>query len=628
MSPRIKPDPGRVSVPQSSLQTMNQGSRPRHTSSIQGISNLSSKAMQDDELSSQENFSLSSSLPNGSHWALTSADSVEPSPALSHEPESPEVQMLSFSFSQQPLPPTAGHSNATGPGSMYPSLSDFQAVQDVSDHNEMDFSHTQDFQHFSSMVDFSFDHDACAPNGTQGCAPDDTSSVGHSSHTDESQLVSGNEAWNSLTVDTGNLHGSPLDQFSSSMFNPIPVSPPLTDASNDVSVTSSCSGFSSLRAHDESFFGDITNSSIGGQNINLADPIFPLTPPLSDQDPNRLEISRFIPIVAQVWLTSFCYRTIRPTKQAQRPLLSAATSRTQRKSDPEFYASLPVREPIRQRSKDGSEQRSPRDHPYYSLPPRPDGKYYCPFATGEKPCNHPPTTQKCAYQYSLLLSFFVVTNLKANLFTSKYLDSHLKPYRCKVPACMDAQLHFSSNACLFRHEREAHGFHGHGDNPHLCLFEGCERSVPGYGFPRRWNLYDHMKRVHDYDGSERPSSPETSSTSGQSSKKKDNPGRKRKVLGPTGGQTMKRTRSNPSQTSPLKVAQASAHHEQRLQTAERNYYNCRSRLLEELSNLSPKDAAMHDKVNASLQELITLGINYRHIEASQAAAQMVSGLSA
>lgn len=54
---------------------------------------------------------------------------------------------------------------------------------------------------------------------------------------------------------------------------------------------------------------------------------------------------------------------------------------------------------------------------------------------------------------------------------SKYLDSHLKPYRCKVPACMDAQLQFSSNACLFRHEREAHGFHGHGDNPHLCLFE-------------------------------------------------------------------------------------------------------------------------------------------------------------
>ncbi|KAL2008218.1 hypothetical protein VTN00DRAFT_8200 [Thermoascus crustaceus] len=503
---------------------------------------------------------------------------------MSNEPESPEVQLLSFSFSQQLLPSTAGHSNATGPGAMYPPL-----YPDLADQNEMDFSHAQDFQHFSSMVDFSFDHDACASNGTQSCAPDDASSVGHSSHTDDSQLISGNEAWNSLTVDTANLHGSALDQLSSTMFHPVPVSPPLTEASNDVSVTSSCSnsGFPSFPGQDENFFGDITHPTLGGQSINLAEPFFPLTPPLSDQDPNR---------------------TIRPSKQAQRPLLSAATSRNQRKSDPEYYASLPVRESIRQRSRDNSEQRSPRDHPYYSLPTRSDGKYYCPFATGEKPCNHPPTTQKCAYH--------------------KYLDSHLKPYRCKVPACMDAQLHFSSNACLFRHEREAHGFHGHGDNPHLCLFEGCDRSVPGNGFPRRWNLYDHMKRVHDYAGSERPSSPEASSAaSGQSSKKKDNTGRKRKV-GTSGAQPMKRSRSNQAQTNPLKIAQVSAHHGQRLQNAERNYYNCRSRLLEELSNINPKDAAMHDKVNASLQELITLGLNYRRIEASQAAAQMASGLSA
>jgi hypothetical protein len=120
---------------------------------------------------------------------------------------------------------------------------------------------------------------------------------------------------------------------------------------------------------------------------------------------------------------------------------------------------------------------------------------------------------------------------------------------------MDSQLQFSSNAYLFRHEREAHGFHGHGD-PHLCLFEGCDRSVPGYGFPRRWNLFDHMKRVHEYPVCEQPNSPETSPT-GQG---------------------------------------------QRLQNAERNLFDgrrlvycrgkpiqqdCRSRLLEELSDISP-----------------------------------------
>ena len=40
--------------------------------------------------------------------------------------------------------------------------------------------------------------------------------------------------------------------------------------------------------------------------------------------------------------------------------------------------------------------------------------------------------------------------------------------------------------------------HGHGDRPHLCWYPGCERGILGNGFPRRYNLFDHMKRVHDY----------------------------------------------------------------------------------------------------------------------------------
>jgi hypothetical protein len=42
--------------------------------------------------------------------------------------------------------------------------------------------------------------------------------------------------------------------------------------------------------------------------------------------------------------------------------------------------------------------------------------------------------------------------------------------------------------------------HGHGDKPYLCTHEGCERGVPGNGFPRHWNLRDHMKRVHNDQG--------------------------------------------------------------------------------------------------------------------------------
>lgn len=40
--------------------------------------------------------------------------------------------------------------------------------------------------------------------------------------------------------------------------------------------------------------------------------------------------------------------------------------------------------------------------------------------------------------------------------------------------------------------------HGHGTKPFVCLFPDCERSQPTNGFPRKWNLGDHMKRVHGY----------------------------------------------------------------------------------------------------------------------------------
>ncbi|CAH0016494.1 unnamed protein product, partial [Clonostachys rhizophaga] len=141
-----------------------------------------------------------------------------------------------------------------------------------------------------------------------------------------------------------------------------------------------------------------------------------------------------------------------------------------------------------------------RNHELYkNATPKEDGLYHCPWE-GETCCNHRPEKLKCNYD--------------------KFVDSHLKPYRCKAEACEGAR--FSSTACLLRHEREAHGLHGHGDKPFLCQYEGCERGVPGNGFPRQWNLKDHMKRVHNDHGSAGGSPPSTAAP--QSTK-----GRKRKT---------------------------------------------------------------------------------------------------
>jgi hypothetical protein len=132
-----------------------------------------------------------------------------------------------------------------------------------------------------------------------------------------------------------------------------------------------------------------------------------------------------------------------------------------------------------------------RDHPlYHNASPQADGLYHCPWEK-ETTCQHKPEKLKCNYEYVSTL----VHSDNANTL-SKFVDSHLKPYRCKVAACKD--LHFSSTACLLRHEREAHAMHGHGDKPFLCTYDGCERGASGNGFPRHWNLRDHMKRVHNH----------------------------------------------------------------------------------------------------------------------------------
>ncbi|KAH6687469.1 hypothetical protein F5X68DRAFT_134185 [Plectosphaerella plurivora] len=156
---------------------------------------------------------------------------------------------------------------------------------------------------------------------------------------------------------------------------------------------------------------------------------------------------------------------------------------------------LPTAFPSR-RSTDGE---SARDHPLYKdAKPSTDGLFHCPWE-GDASCNHKPEKLKCNYD--------------------KFVDSHLKPYRCKDQSCENAR--FSSTACLLRHEREAHAMHGHGDKPFLCSYDGCDRSMPGNGFPRQWNLRDHMRRVHN--DNRMPGSPTGTGHSQQPAK-----GRKRK----------------------------------------------------------------------------------------------------
>lgn len=231
---------------------------------------------QDDELLSQDTFSLCSSTAHSydasdKPWTINDVDSLDSNSIASSKPDSPVVQMLPFSMSHHAML----HSTVGASDIMYSAGSDFPGLTDVGDQTEMDFK-TQDFNTYNSLFDFAaFDNDVNGQNGTQtSCTPEQRSPV---------------DTWNPIAPDNRYSQNS-MDHFNGNVLQQQPVSPPLTEASHDFSVTSSCShsGYPAFITHEDAMLKDITATPVGTQGSNLGDPLFPLTPPLNEQDPNRL----------------------------------------------------------------------------------------------------------------------------------------------------------------------------------------------------------------------------------------------------------------------------------------------------------------------------------------------------
>ena len=201
---------------------------------------------------------------------------------------------------------------------------------------------------------------------------------------------------------------------------------------------------------------------------------------------------------------------------------------------------------------------------------------------------------------------------------SKHLDSHLKPYRCKLSTC--STLAFSSTACLLRHEREAHGMHGHGDKPHLCTYHDCERSIPGNGFPRRWNLFDHMRRVHAYTGSASSpgsTSPTPSSTGSfcQVQAQATLAIRKRRTSGSPKAEAMKKTKSNNS----ARPSYSAASQGKQRQTMQLEFQQQKAAINARMAALDPTDTFALERINADCDMLWTMAMNIRTQDTTQVA---------
>ncbi|KAL8669179.1 MAG: hypothetical protein Q9168_006224, partial [Polycauliona sp. 1 TL-2023] len=114
--------------------------------------------------------------------------------------------------------------------------------------------------------------------------------------------------------------------------------------------------------------------------------------------------------------------TLKPVRSLQRPPVSGMDFWSHEDCHPPLYPGPSfVDHSLPRRPSEVETTTTAREHPLYQVGPKEDGLYHCPFA-GAEDCSHKPEKLKCNYD--------------------KHLDSHLKPYRCKL-ASLVAWQHFA-----------------------------------------------------------------------------------------------------------------------------------------------------------------------------------------
>lgn len=169
-------------------------------------------------------------------------------------------------------------------------------------------------------------------------------------------------------------------------------------------------------------------------------------------------------------------------------------------------------------------------------------------------------------------------------------------------------MQFSSTACLLRHEREAHGFHGHGDKPFLCIYPECERAYRG--FPRPYNLNDHMKRCHQWvppDASNSSNSPSPSSTSSYQSGEVNLPIRRKRNTEPSKGGAAKKAKGANSSKSTTKAKKAESAQLKRMDGLRQQWMALKAQIHATSSNLDSNDvdACAQLRANCVILQSIT-----------------------
>jgi hypothetical protein len=278
MPSKPKSSPPRLSIPKNASQGV------KSHRSGQDFS-MQSRVAQESEYAHQDTFTMSPTMDahNGfnsmSHWALNDTmflnsdmSSVSECTEASFDTKSlpptdydtSEAQLLAYSSASTPyFQGTTGHTHSSD----QTSLSELSRAPNSP---EAPFSNPQGF---AAPLAYSFDPESKHPRRESNCPADEF---------DESY------PWSHGSIAPHDLSSAGVTHMSA-IFNALPATPPHSEGA-EISASSACTqpGFPSYIPSDDGMFVDGADASISVQPFTLGEPYYPLTPPLTEQDPNRL----------------------------------------------------------------------------------------------------------------------------------------------------------------------------------------------------------------------------------------------------------------------------------------------------------------------------------------------------
>lgn len=401
MSPKAQNIPFRGTGPNSTVQGL-QNYKPRHTPQVQDVTAFSSFSGQgDSDNSAQSNFSLSSQMSSSlqrinsqvSQWVgspdlqVSEEDNDAVYQSYAHPPASPftlDAPAIPVTASSQALAfsPLAGE-----PICHYGDFSsgDFQGLTSEAHFDAMNHQ-SQLFMENLALRDGSFLTEAGPVYDSSEAHSEGTGS--YPSPPAEPALLD-RDSWNEVAREFENYTNDPAMYLPPSGQPSLPISPPLSEPSLQLALTTPCSQWpysfpGSAEINPGVLNPEITSQAHATESMYSSDQQYVNQP----QERARLAVFGNHQNTGQVLIK----RLARPVK-APRPILSAS-SRGVDKNGSGAYADLALNDSVQQRVTDGT---ADRKHPAYHAEPGPDGLYHCPWAAKDN-CQHKPVKQKCNFQ--------------------------------------------------------------------------------------------------------------------------------------------------------------------------------------------------------------------------------------